>query len=93
MLNSGTIISHSERVFVGFTAGKQAQIKETHLVQMLHPDLEAAVLQAGRQLPILVLGRPAGQPVRVTFTAPLVLVSALGAAATEADTPFRTRAC
>lgn len=84
VLPPGTIIGDSKRVFVGLTVGKQGQIEEAHLVQTPRPDLDATVLAAVRQLPTLVPGRPAGQPVRVAFTVPLVLVGA-PAAATEAD--------
>jgi hypothetical protein len=85
VLPPGTITGDNKRVFVGLTVGKQGQIEEAHLVvQTPCPDLNAAVLAAVRQLPTLVPARQAGQPVRVAFTVPLVLVSAPAAAATAA---------
>ncbi len=85
VLPPGTIIGDRKRVFVGFTVGKQGQIEEAHLVQTPRPELDAAVLAAVRQLPTLVPGRQEGQPVRVSFTIPLVLVSTPAAADPAAE--------
>ncbi|MGI4869939.1 MAG: energy transducer TonB [Janthinobacterium lividum] len=59
------------RVYVSFIVATSGQVEQIRVVRGVRTDLDAAVIQAVRQLPPFVPGQQNGRTVAVCFTVPV----------------------